>query len=389
MADAPELAFLSQGKLHLVSQEEVTVLASAYAEETRRREEEIHRRNAWKSEGTGARFMSGGLLMAAEGLAPSPPALISSLARGRESGQLLYTIQVGSLSGLFAYDVGSQHEQRLHHGREESLMHLSAPGPDGAMACTVESKDGARHLALLSGEAFDIEDVTEGDSRDEAPSWARGRRAIVYQSAGIARSPEGYILGTSPYAIHRLDLDSGSIEELATRDGHDLLAPKQQADGTLLFIQRPHGPRRTSLFQWMIMVVLFPFRLLWAIIQWLNFFTIRYTGKPLTTADGKKLEGADARQMMIWGNLIDVAKADQEARRRGEDAPSLVGNDWKLIKMSPDGRKHVVAENVLSFDLDSDDRIVYTDGSTMYAVDDDGRAKTIGSGRFIEQVIAL
>ena len=52
MADAPEIAYLSQGKLHLVRRGETTPIESAFAGDVRRREEEIHRRNAWKTEGT-------------------------------------------------------------------------------------------------------------------------------------------------------------------------------------------------------------------------------------------------------------------------------------------------------------------------------------------------
>ncbi len=52
-------------------------------------------------------------------------------------------------------------------------------------------------------------------------------------------------------------------------------------------------------------VLLLPFRLIYAIFQFLNFFSSAlFTGHKLTAAGGPKSKEMDVKQMMIWGNLV-------------------------------------------------------------------------------------
>jgi hypothetical protein len=75
--------------------------------------------------------------------------------------------------------------------------------------------------------------------------------------------------------------------------------------------------------------VLFPFRMAQAIFQYFNFFSVRYTGKPLATSKGAAQRHPDLRQMMIWGNLIDADRAASENRFGDPDVPSLVPSSWR------------------------------------------------------------
>ncbi|MFN8093553.1 MAG: hypothetical protein U0599_15305 [Vicinamibacteria bacterium] len=58
-------------------------------------------------------------------------------------------------------------------------------------------------------------------------------------------------------------------------------------------------------------------RLLYAVFQYLSFFTARYTGRPLTTAGGPRRKGADAADAGL-SNLLEVGEDAEEgdARRR-------------------------------------------------------------------------
>jgi len=387
----PEVAFLSQGKVHLLAHGSVTPVESAFAEDVNRREREIQKRQEWKTEGSGARFLSGGMMMAAEQIAPATMPQVTSVAAGRESGQLLYSIHVGGLAGLFVYDVARKRESRIQHGREDRLLHLSRPGLNNRVACSVESDNGARHLAVLAGDSYELSEVTEGDSRDEAPSWVEGKNALVYHSAGLARSPEGHVVGMSPFSICRVDLDTGEVNELASDDAHDFLAPRQSADGTLYFIRRLRAKRANPL-KGLLSLLALPFRFLYAIFQWLNFFTLRYTGKSLSS-DGQEQQNPDPRQLLIWGNLIDAARSDRDSRNGGGEAP-IVDSSWKLIKRTPDGRERVVASAVVSFDIRRDGAVVYTNGSAIYRIsphrpEKSDRKELLAEAPLIEQIVGL
>lgn len=56
-------AYLSQGQIHLkLGDEPLRPVDSRFGESVRQRAAQIQNRNAWKTQGTGAQFMSGGAL---------------------------------------------------------------------------------------------------------------------------------------------------------------------------------------------------------------------------------------------------------------------------------------------------------------------------------------
>src|SRR5262249_9125946 len=159
------------------------------------------------------------------------------------------------------------------------------------------------------------------DAVDLAPSWMPGtERRLIYQSAGIARDERGLPIGLGPFGIQQLEIDSGRISTVAEAPGHDLLGPKAAADGTLFYLRRPRrAPGHRSPLRTLLDLLLIPFRLIWAVFQFFNFFTAKYTGKTLT-AGGPRKEAGDLRQMMIWGNLIDAEKAARANAQKGDSA---------------------------------------------------------------------
>jgi hypothetical protein len=256
------------------------------------------------------------------------------------------------------------------------------------VACSVLHKDASASIAVMTAEAADLTEVTEGDSQDQAPSWAPDGARIVYQSAGIGRDRQGRPLGLGPFEIHELDLAGGEVRTLASDPARDLLGPKLDGQGTLYYIRRPyrrlHG---ASLGRVMLDFVLFPARLLFALFQYLNFFTARYTGRPLTSAGGPQRKGVDVQQMMVWGNLIDAQRAAGEG---GDDDPAaVVPRTWELVRQPRGGQADVLARSVLSFDLYPDGEIVYSTGSAVYRLTPDRRRERACVDARIEQVVAL
>jgi hypothetical protein len=124
-------------------------------------------------------------------------------------------------------------------------------------------------------------------------------------------------------------------------------------------------------------MILLPFRLLYAVFQYLSFFTARYTGRPLTTAGGPERTGADARRMMAWSNLIEA----EHAAGQEEPAPS-VPRSWQLQRLRPDGASETVAEGVLAYDIRPEGDIVYTTGSAIHLLLVSGeRLRVVTHGR--------
>lgn len=129
-----------------------------------------------------------------------------------------------------------------------------------------------------------------------------------------------------------------------------------------------------------------PFRLLNALFQWLNFFSQRYTGKPLMRAGTGQT--VDPQYLRIWGEWVTPETIRD--RRFGEpDAPSLVPRTWQLVRQANQGTPEVLAEGVLSFDLAADGTIVYTNGSAIYRISADGKRERLLVGNLIESVTLI
>lgn len=388
----PRFAYLSAGQLHLRDEDgSVRKVESAFGEQVRERSREIQARHSWKTEGRGGRFMSGGLLWGMPGKdAAQSQVAVRCVCRGTRPDEVQYVLDTDGLSGVCAWHMVTGVERRLLHGSDRRIEQLSPDPRGGSVACSVLHRDGSAALALMTADATDLTEITEGDVRDQAPSFAPGPgRRIVYQSAGMGRDREGLLRGVGTFAIHELDLDRGEVATLAEDPDSDLLCPHVASDGALFYIRRPRAKEQSfSPLRAALDTLLFPFRLLYALVQYLNFFSARYTGKPLTTAGGPKQQGADARQMMIWGNLIEAGQGVKEGALEG-DPPAVVPRSWKLVRRRLGGVPEIVADSVGFFDLCRDGTILFTTGSAVYLLQADGSRERLLAAPLVEQVVAL
>lgn len=131
--------------------------------------------------------------------------------------------------------------------------------------------------------------------------------------------------------------------------------------------------------------VLFPFRLLYAIFQFLNFFSSAFTGRKLTSAGGPKSQDMNLKQMMIWGNLVR-AQSDAGSQEEGAD---LVPKSWELCCRSASGETKTVAAGVLAYDTDAEGNVLYTNGNAIFFLTANGQKEPILRERMIQQVFFL
>lgn len=388
------VAFVASGKLHLKYEGTAArPVESKFAHELRERLVRVAQRNAWKTQGSGAQFMYGRLMnsrflwgMDAEDEA-GVSLSVRSLTRGTREGDVLYALGGNGVSGLFAFDPESLDERRIVHGVEHSYEDLELDRQRGLVACATAKRDGSTSIAVMNHDGSDLSELTEGDSLDFHPSWVPGeRRALVFASSGIARDAEGHARSFAPTVIHRLDIDTADMEVIAEERGKDLIRPRVDAQGALYYIRRPHMlADKPSFWRANLDFLLFPVRLLFALLQFLNFFTTRYTGKQLTTAGDAKRRGADVKQMMVWDNLMH---ARNRAGEREEDPEALVPATWELVRQK--GMKtETIAKNVAAFDLVGDGSVVFTNGRSIVHVTPDGQSSRICEADYISHVIAI
>ncbi|HWF18185.1 MAG TPA: hypothetical protein VG754_02915 [Verrucomicrobiae bacterium] len=381
---APTIAYLAQGKVRLkIGTAAPRTLESAYGNSIREKEIRAQQKHSWKSGGGGSPF-GGPVLWGKSSMQQDVPLAITSICGGKEKGGLLYSMESGSLCALLeAGELGAD-ERRLWNDNRTRIRHLSISRQTGDLAFGVLHENGTANIGLrLHGESG-VKELTEGDSFDTAPHWVPGEgRKLVFQSAGIGRNREGHFLALGAFSIQQLDIEAGDMTTLLEEQKYDHLAPQFLEDGTLLYIRRPYTlnegmhPLRT-----MKDFFLFPFRLLFAVFQFLNFFSKLFTGRQLTTDGGAKAREMNMRQMMIWGNLVNA----QRPARPEEEGVDLIPKSWELHQRSPDGKTKVLATGVLAYDVAPDGLIVYTNGNALFLLHPDGRKERLFNESMIEQV---
>lgn len=386
--------YTSAGRLFLKEGERASrEVQSPFAENAVAKALRRSEKDAWKRRP--AEGMFGGRIL--WGTSEEPDATlvrprITGISRSPEKGGLFFILETQAVGGLFHLQRDPVEEQRLFHKEgfhakdpeyhpETRLLAFSLPFPNGVSS-----------IAVCDAEGRNIDRVTEGDSVDEAPSWLPGSpKALVYHSGGIARTAGGHPVGLAPCSIHRMELGTTKAETLAEDRAWDFLQPHGAPDGDLLYIRRPYEPpggKRVPLGTSVKDALLFPFRVVKSIFDFLNAFALAFSQKPLTTAGGPKLPGPDLHMLLVRGRAIDARKALENFKGDGEPPP-LVPSSWELVRRPKQGAERTLAKGVMAFDVAPDGTVLYTTGSAVYIVGSDGSPRRLEKGSLIEQVVFL
>ncbi len=377
-------AFLSNGLLfYREPNGDVKQVHSAYAQEAMDRRERSRQRHSWK-QGTSFTIAAGG--NARDFDAAEKPILATS-AVFEADGNLLYFQQDEHVGGLFRHDIASGRELRLLLRQNLHLADL-ALSPDGTqLAASSPQSAGVANIVLMKSDGSTVREATGGDTLDTAPAWIPGApNRLLFQSSGLARDAQGYIAAQGHASIQKLDMDTGSVTAVRDDPQFDHLKPRVSPNGDLHFIRRPYQAPRYGAGAMIMDTLLFPFRLLRAVFHYLNFFSMMYTRKPLTTASGPAMQ-ADLKNILLQGRRIDAEKALRSARPVN-GVPSLVPESWQLIRISQDGDERVLATNVASYDLSADGTIIYSNGRGVFVLGQDGASQLASTQDFVGDVVA-
>jgi hypothetical protein len=379
-----ELAYVSEGRLFLCRPGQAPEpVNSPYAKDIQNRHQEIRRRSEWKNSGVSARASCGGMLFAMDG--DRLPVTYVVGAGKSPNGELLYCLQSEDVAGFFSQNIASGEERRLSHGNEFRIESLRYSSLHSSAVGAIGTADGGTSIVIMNPSGGRPQVLTEGDSIDHQPSWVPGAsKVLVYQSAGVARSASGFMVGFGPTEILRLNLETSQIESVASDAKYDFLAPRMDESGNLYYIRRPYKlSAGSNLLSVITDIVLFPFRVVRAIVGWLNIFSIIYSGKPLVNDRGVKSRTMDPRQAMICENVVNACNPNGTCEEQG-----LVPRDWELVRQGPDGSSSVLAKSVACFELGKNSTIYFSNGKTLYRQQGTS-LESIASGGGITQILSL
>lgn len=382
------LAYITQGKLyHTRRFSKPEQIQSRFGQKLIDQAVMLHQKNEWKTKGAGTHFGGSALWGIDQVETDTIRVFITSVALNLKKNILYYILENESTSGLFTYDYENDEEKRLFHRNNFFAKDLDLNPDTGELVCCRQFQDSTCNIITMDENADNITNITGGDSIDEAPSWIPGHeRRILFQSAGIARNQDGYSVGRGPSVIQAIDLDNNRLTTVLENSRYDLLQPRISADGYMYYIRRPYEISEFKSSTAILDFFLFPFRLLRAVFHYLNFFSMVYSQKPLTTASGPNIKGDDQKTIRLKGKIIDAEKA----LRKGVKVmgvPSLVPLSWELVRRSQDNTEQVLARSVAGFNINSEGIVAYTNGRGIFLLEPDGESKLILQDSIIQSLV--
>ena len=387
-SETPGIAYLAQGRIRVkTSSESPRTIDSSFGNSIREKAVRAQQRHSWKSAGNDGSPFSRAVWGKAATAGQDIPLIITSICSAREAGSLIYSLESDSLCALLEVSQLGAEERRLWNDNRTRIRHISISRDTGNLVFSVLHENGTANIGVKTAGEGGFKEWTEGDSFDTAPRWVPGQQTkIVFQSAGIGRNEHGQFAALGPFSLQQLDTETGELTTLLEDPGFDYLAPQMLADGRLFYIRRTYEEhRRFGTVHALKDAVMFPFRLSFAIFQFLNFFSAMFTGRKLTSAGGPKGQGMDMKQMMIWGNLVRA----QAPSRADDEGADLVPKSWELKCRSAVGETRTLASGVLAYDTNAGGGIVYTNGNAVFLLHPDGRKERILTERMIQQVFFL
>lgn len=334
---------------------------------------QIKDRRAWKTEGSGAMFMgiSGVDYDDFDAIYPTAIAFM---------GENLYAysarLQEGTAIQSKMTDNDATSEGLILRKSDFQVFDLCYDPTNKRVIASASDTSYAspcdeRHLCVLSLDSSRTQFVTEGECQDKNPSIDPNNSTVIYyDSCGLAYTQDKVIF--SPRQINRLDLATGELSTILSDDKFDYFAPNMDTCGNLYVIRRPYREHDDiSPVSNLKDMLLAPFKILKAIIGWLDFFTKRYTGESLKTSgvNPARTKPKDEEELFIEGNLIKANKNFLKNQADGEKFAGFIPKSWELIKCSPNGEIHVVKKGVMAYCLASDD-VIISNGKSLIRIAD-------------------
>ena len=339
----------------------------------------IVKTNEWKQSGMGASMRGDYLLHSDE---QNAPATLNGVAFTERENVLAYSFTVGQTSGIYYKDFSreTQDETHLIHSNEEEFCSLHCNKKDGTMLATVrKSGDVCFSPALFSKEGGYTR-LTDGDTRDENPSFAQDGR-VLFNSSAVGRNSQGAFVTYASSAIYSLDLLTLDMQNCKEAPTHSYIKPKEDAEGNLYAIKRPVKEQKSSNF--LLDILLIPIRILEGIVGFIQFFVMAFSGKTLVSGKGagsnptKERKTAES-EIFIDGNLVQV---DKELKRNAKEGEyGFIPRSWQLVKLTKEGGEQVIKQGVADYALGKT-AVYCTDGKHIFRIAE-GKIKKIADTDF-------
>lgn len=382
------LLYLSNQNLYLLDGNKSITVPCQAVDLYKKNLVEIQQRKDWKTKGTGAQFMRTSSQDDEVDLTHIFPTDVA-LTTDRK---MIYTacLQEGTSINIKSLTDLQETEGLVLRKNDFVVQDMAYDESKKRLALSVNTQGYERHICILPLDANRTQYLTEGDCQDSNPCFdPRDTTQLYYDSCGLAYGE--HRIAYSPKEIFHLDMGTGELQTIASNPKFDFFKPKMDGLGNLYFIKRPYsrdGSHQSPLTTFKD-IIFAPFKIIRAIVGWLDFFTQRYTGESLKTTSGNnpaKSQQKSEEELFVEGNLIKAQQNLERNQKAGEKYPGMIPNSWELIKMTASGEMIVLKKGVMSFAL-KDNSIFYSNGKYLVEIDQNNNETLRVEAKLISKII--
>lgn len=391
--------YISNGELFLFDGEKEHTVPSGVAEKYVAHVKDRIRKNEWKESGSGAVFMGTVNPETVESAVASISSKVCCV--GFSDDRLIYSLNIDDVCGIYSKRTFRDTDEGIVLSDREyrySDFDISREGD----ICVSAAFAGESHIGVKRRDDADCRIVTEGNSFEIYPVWSKHKKNVIFFSgAGLSGSDDDRSAevgeasdrlpffdmqyGTpaaarerSAFALCSLDIGTGEITELMSDVAYDFVKPQATADGSIWYIKKPFRPGGSgrSFGGCLLDILRAPIRLLGALVGFFNIFTIRYSGKNLTSAGGTKTKKRSEDRICIDGNIISASKELRTNEANGEKYPGYIPRTFELHRITPENNDVTVKKGVIAYRV-TENGVLYSNGTSVVIIKGDGSEELV------------
>ena len=383
-----KIVFSDGDSIRVLDEGEERPYASQYIADYRERMRRMVKNKEWKHSGMGAMFRGDTMSEVGMDSETRVDAYINSVHAAGED-KVLYTFTVNQTSGVIEKTLSAKKdgERFILHTNDGELLSSDYNVTDGKFVAELKRGEISSDLVLLDTERGDYVSITDGDSRDENPAFSKKRPGVIlYDSLAAGRNARGEFVEYAPAAVYEYDLNTLDLKEIRASEKYSYIKPVEDENGDIYCIRKPakerdrHNP--------VVEILLIPYRLLMAIVNFIQIFVVFFTGKTMTGGGNNPAKGrdTDSRQMIIRGNVIEVDKEIARNKKFKDKDLAFIPASWKLVRIRG-GEEEEMKSGICDFSL-AEGGVVCTNGRKVFFLKE-GKSEKIAEGELVLNVATV
>lgn len=383
-----KIVFSDGDSIRVLDEGEEGTYASQYIADYRERMRRMVKNKEWKHSGMGAMFRGDTMSEVGMDSETRVDAYINSVHAAGED-KVLYTFTVNQTSGVIEKTLSAKKdgERFILHTNDGELLSSDYNVTDGKFVAELKRGEISSDLVLLDTERGDYVSITDGDSRDENPSFSKKRSGVIlYDSLAAGRNARGEFVEYAPAAVYEYDLNTLDLKEIRASEKYSYIKPVEDENGDIYCIRKPAKERERH--NPVVEILLIPYRLLMAIVNFIQIFVVFFTGKTMTGGGNNPAKGrdTDSRQMIIRGNVIEVDKEIARNKKFKDKDLAFIPASWKLVRIRG-GEEEEMKSGICDFSL-AEGGVVCTNGRKVFFLKD-GKSEKIAEGELVLNVATV